>query len=79
MTEGDMLLADLPQADGTTKLRPTLFLCRMPPFQDFLVCGVSTQLQHAVPGLDELIGPTDPEFCTSGLKTTVRGHRSIRT
>jgi len=39
MKEGDVLLASLPQRDGTLKDRPALFLQRMPPFQDFLVYG----------------------------------------
>ncbi len=52
------------------KDRPVLFLKRMPPFEDFLVCGVSTQLQHGVPALDEVISPADPDFRTSGLKST---------
>ena len=68
MKDGDILLAALPQVDGTVKLRPVLFLHRMPPFQDFLVCGISTQLQRSAPELDELITPTDPDFRTSGLK-----------
>lgn len=68
MKEGDVLLATLVQGDGTLKDRPTLFLKRMPPFQDFLVCGISTQVQQAVPDLDETISPTDADFRTSGLK-----------
>lgn len=68
MRECDVLLASLPQGDGTTKDRPVLFLKRMPPFQDFLVCGLSSQLQQVVPGFDEVISPTDPDFRTSGLK-----------
>jgi len=68
MKEGDVLLASLVQGDGTVKDRPTLFLSRMPPFQDFLVCGISTQLQQAVPDFDETIAPADPDFRTSGLK-----------
>jgi mRNA interferase MazF len=68
MREGDVLLAPLLQEDGTRKDRPALFLKRMPPFQDFLVCGVSTQLQQAVPGFDETIVPSDADFRTSGLK-----------
>ena len=70
MKEGDILLTSLRQADGTVKDRPVLFLRRMPPFQDFLVCGISTQLQHAVPEFDEMIIPTDSNFRTSGLKTS---------
>lgn len=68
MKEGDVLLAALPQVDGIVKLRPVVFLHRMPPFQDFLVCGITTQLQQSAPELDELITPADPDFRPSGLK-----------
>jgi mRNA interferase MazF len=68
MKEGDVLLASLHQGDGVFKDRPVLFLKRMPPFQDVLVCGISTQIQQAVPDLDETIAPTDVDFRTSGLK-----------
>ena len=67
MKEGDVLLTALRQADGTVKDRPVLFLKQMPPFQDFLVCGISTQLVQ--PGeLEEMISSNDPDFRTSGLK-----------
>ena len=46
MKEGDILITALRQADGTVKDRPVAFLRRMAPFQDFLVCGISTQLQQ---------------------------------
>ena len=39
----------------------------MPPFQDLLVCGVSTQLHQAVKDFDEVISPTDADFVSSGL------------
>ena len=69
MKEGDLALVALPQAGGgAPKLRPVVLLRRMPPFGDFLVCGVSTQLRHAVPGFDEVIQPTDADFSASGLK-----------
>ena len=68
MKEGDVMLTPLPQRDGTFKDRPVLFLRRMPPFEDFLVCGISTQLQQAVPDFDETLAPTDADFRTSGLK-----------
>ncbi len=70
MKDGDVLLASLVQADGTTKDRPVLLLRRMPPFQDFLVCGISTQLQQVASGFDEFISPTDADYRTSGLKAT---------
>ena len=41
----------------------------MPPFDDFLVCGVSTQLQHASE-LDDVVSHQDPDFRMSGLKAT---------
>jgi len=68
MKEGDILLARLLQGDGTLKERPVLFLKAIPPFQDFLVCGISTQIQQAVPDFDEIIAPSDSDFRTSGLK-----------
>jgi mRNA interferase MazF len=69
MKDGDVLLTALPQADGTLKDRPVLLLCRMPPFDDFLVCGISTQLQQAAPQLDEQITSSETDFRTSGLKS----------
>jgi mRNA interferase MazF len=68
MKEGDIALAPLPQSDGRIKNRPVVLLRRMPPFGDFLVCGISTQLQQQVAGFDEVISSTDREFAVSGLK-----------
>lgn len=67
MTEADIILTPLTQADGVVKNRPALLLRELPPFGDFLVCGVSTQLHQAVPEFDELIVKADPDFPTSGL------------
>lgn len=68
MTEGDIALAPVPQADGQLKNRPVVLLRQLPPFGDFLVCGVSTQLQQRVSDFDELLAPGDPDFPASGLK-----------
>lgn len=68
MTEGDVALASLPQADGLVKPRPVILLCQMPPFGDWLVCGVSAQLHQQVVGFDETIEPSHPDFKDSGLK-----------
>src|SRR6266581_2622566 len=59
MKAGDIVLARIPQADNQFKLRPALVLCLLPPFADFLVCGVSTQLRHEVEGFDEMVVPAD--------------------
>lgn len=66
--EGGIALVALPQADGFIKPRPALLLRRMPPFGDWLVCGISTQLHQRVADLDEIIASSDPDFSGSGLK-----------
>ena len=63
-----MALALLPQADGRTKPRPVILLRRMPPFDDWLVCGVSTQLHQEAAGFEETILPAHTDFRRSGLK-----------
>lgn len=67
MKEADVVLVAMPQANGTVKNRPTIILREMPPFQDMLVCGVSTQLRQEVKGFDEVIAPTDKDFAASSL------------
>jgi len=67
MKEGDIILTPLPQADGKEKPRPALLLREMPPFGDFLVCGISSQLHQGVPEFDEWIGTSDEDFVGSGL------------
>jgi mRNA interferase MazF len=68
MTEGDAALMPLPQADGRFKPRPAILLRRMPPYGDWLICGVSSQLHQQVVGFDEIIGPSDADFPHTGLK-----------
>jgi mRNA interferase MazF len=70
MKEGDVVLTPLPQTDGVIKNRPAVALCQMPPFGDWLVCGISTQLRQQVVEFDELINASDSDFATSGLKAT---------
>ena len=68
MTEGDVALTPLPQADGRSKPRPVTLLRQMPPFGDWLVCGVSSQLRPQVAGFDEIIEPSQTDFAGRGLK-----------
>jgi mRNA interferase MazF len=68
MQEADVVLTPIPQADGQIKNRPVILLRELPPYQDFLVCGVSTQLNQQVTGFDDIIASTDPDFITSGLR-----------
>jgi len=68
MKAGDVVLTPLPQADAMIKNRPAVALCQMPPFGDWLVCGISTQLHQQVPQFDELVAASDGDFAASGLK-----------
>ena len=69
MSPGDVVLIPLPQPGSTSpKLRPALLLADLPgPYQNRLLCGISTQLQHLQPNWDELLQPTDADFSSSGL------------
>jgi mRNA interferase MazF len=68
--QAKIVLVALPQADGRSKPRPALVLCEMPPFQDVLLAGISSQLQQAVAGFDEIIHSSDAGFATTGLRVT---------
>lgn len=48
MKEGDIVLVDLPQSAGGSKLRPALILKQLPQYNDFLVCGISTQINQYI-------------------------------
>ena len=69
MNPADVVLISLPQAgDGPPKLRPAVVLAGLPgPYQDVLICGISTQLSAQFPDWDELIQPSDADFSQSGL------------
>ena len=64
-----MILIALTQFAGTTpKLRPALLLAELPgPYQNILLCGISTQLHQIEPQWDELIQTSDPDFPSTGL------------
>jgi len=68
MKEGDVVLAALPQADGKTKLRPVLLLRQLPPpYNDFLVCGISSQLHRMIDNFDDPILKKDDDYKKSGI------------
>ena len=69
MKEAEIIVAAFPQSDGSLKRRPALILREMPPFRDFLICGISTQLRQKVEDFDEIISETDEDFVTSGLES----------
>jgi len=67
MKEGNIILTPIPQANAEIKNRPALILRQMPKYQDFLICGISTQLKQYIPDFDEIISPDDDDFQSSGL------------
>lgn len=67
MKEGNIILTPIPQANGEIKNRPALLLREMPKYQDFLVCGISTQLKQYISNFDEIISPSDDDFEASCL------------
>ena len=68
MKSGSIVLAALPQSDRLWKLRPILLVKNLPGFGDWLVAGISTQIQYAIPDWDVLINPLLPEFTMCGIK-----------
>jgi mRNA interferase MazF len=67
MKEGDIALAVMPQFDQRGKHRPVIILRELPPYRDFLVCGISSQLRQPRAQFDEVISAADPDFKASGL------------
>lgn len=67
---GQIVLFRFPRADlAAGKLRPALLLNRVPgPYEDWLVCMISSQLQQYNEGFDELVREGDADFGESGLK-----------
>lgn len=68
---GQIVLFRFPQtslAEG--KLRPALVPGQLPgPYDDWLICMLSTQLRHYIPDFDELMLTDDDDFESSGLKS----------
>lgn len=67
MEEGTVVKAYLQQSDGQLKPRPAVLLAQLPPFGDWLIAGISSQLRHYVAGFDVLIDEHHPDYHHSGL------------
>jgi len=70
MKEDNIVLVDLPQSGGGSKLRPALILRQLPKYNDFLVCGISTQINKYIKDLDEILNEDDIDFDQTGLHKT---------
>ena len=69
MKPGDVVLITLPQAAGAPpKPRPALILASLPgPYQNLLLCGISTQRHQLQKDWDELLEAGDPDYGNSGV------------
>jgi len=67
---GDISLIRFPRADlRKGKYRPVLLLSKLPdPFDDWLICAITSQLRHEVKEWDEQIERADDDFKRSGLR-----------
>ena len=63
-----MALLNMLQPDGSKKSRPILLLKQVRPFNDWIVCAISSQLQQEVKGFDYVILDTSSEYTATGLK-----------
>lgn len=76
MKPGSVVLVRIPGVSGTEdgtrpKLRPALVIAVLPgPYQNLLVCGVSTRLENMEPDWDEVIADFDADFAATGLHRT---------
>jgi mRNA interferase MazF len=67
MEEGEVILTVL-NSDQSAKNRPALILRKAPRYNDYLVCGISSQVHEEVKDFDLLIDRNHPDFSSSGLK-----------
>ncbi|MFZ1694265.1 MAG: type II toxin-antitoxin system PemK/MazF family toxin [Flavobacteriales bacterium] len=67
MEAGDVIRWAFVQADGRIKLRPAVLVKSVPPFNDWVICAVSSQLQRYQVQLDVLLDASHPDFRRSGL------------
>ena len=67
MKAGDIIRIPLPQSDGKIKPRPVLLLKKLPPFGDWLVCGITSKVRHEVKDFDILISEQHADFTNTNL------------
>lgn len=68
MKPGDLVRWAFVQGDGQRKLRPAIVIGAVPPYNDWLVCAVSSQVQREVKGLDLIIDERHPDYQRMGLR-----------
>lgn len=73
---GQVVLFRFPQADlAEGKLRPALLLERVPgPYDDWLMCMISSQVRQYIEEFDEIVAEMDEDFAASGLGFRPESH-----
>ena len=66
---GQIVLFPFPQANlASGKLRPALLLGKLPgPYDDWLMCMISSQMHQYIKDFDEIVDTSDPDFSHSGF------------
>src|SRR5690625_6346076 len=69
---GQIVLFHFPQTDlSEGKLRPALLVGPLPgPYDDWLICMISSQTHQYLEGFDEIVAEEHSDFEASGLKRT---------
>ena len=60
-----------------TKLRPVLILKQLPKYNDFLVCGISSQTTQYTKDIDEILREDDINFKQIGLHKSIPGKNTV--
>ena len=68
MKVGDVVRWTFVQGDGQRKMRPAVIIAAVPPFNDWLVCAISSQLHRTVKDLDIRMDVEHPDFGRAGLR-----------
>ena len=68
MKAGDVVRWTFVQSDGQRKMRPAVIVSAVPPFNDRLICAISTQLHREVKELDVLLDAQHADFNRTGLR-----------
>src|SRR5256885_15130340 len=68
MEKGSVVLIEFPQSDGSYKSRPAVLLKEVDPYNDWLLCVVSTKIHNEIKGLDILLDVSHPDFRDTHLK-----------
>jgi mRNA interferase MazF len=67
MEEGEIIITVLDN-DQSDKNRPALILRKAPRYNDYLVCGISSQLHEVIKDFDLFLGRNHPDFPFSRLQ-----------